>query len=134
MARIGDEQFTTDNTDRHYLLFCARRLSCLHCGQAKTWEGNTLAQGRPYDWYFGLPLWLQTPCCGSTLWALNRAHLDFLESYVAAHQRTKVGAASAGKVRNRSMASRLPRWMKSARHRETVLKSLAYLRSLLDEA
>ena len=46
---------------------------------------GVVAVGGPVDWYFHLPLWLQAPCCGETLWAYNAAHLDFLfENYVRA--------------------------------------------------
>ena len=40
------------------------------------------ALGGPVDWYFHLPLWLQTGCCGETLWACNPAHLAFIQGYV----------------------------------------------------
>lgn len=128
-----DEQQANDSAHEKYMrLFDPRKLSCLHCGQTKIWHGRGIRQYSPYDWYFGLPLWLQTPCCGSTLWALNRAHLDFLEQYVTAQQRAKLRTPGPGLIRNQSMASRLPRWMKSAKNRQTVTRSLPRLKSLLD--
>lgn len=135
VARIitaEDEQISSPAYGKYMLLFQPRKLSCLHCGHTKTWSGRGIRQGGPCDWYFGLPLWLQTPCCGSTLWALNRRHLDFLERYVTAQQRAKIRVPVVGTVRNRSMASRLPRWMKSAKNREAVTRGLIRLKSLLD--
>jgi hypothetical protein len=68
-------------------LFDPRRLSCPECGYTKDWRGRGITRRNGYDWYFGLPLWLQAPCCGSTLWAFNEAHLNYLERFVAATQR-----------------------------------------------
>src|SRR4051812_9395800 len=86
-----------------------RRLVCEHCGLAKDWDGKRIDTCTAADWYFGLPLWLQTPCCGEVLWAHNSEHLDFLESFVEAELRE---VASHG-----TLASRLPGWMKSAKNR-----------------
>ncbi len=109
--------------------FHPRKLSCLPCSYTQIWRGNVLRKGSD-DWYFGYPLWLQTPCCDKILWALNEEHVSFLEQYVTAKQRTKFYAE--GCIRNGTMASRLPNWIKSAKNRREVLKGLARLRSLLD--
>lgn len=111
-------------------IFDPRKLSCLHCGYTKSWEGIGVYQGRPYDWYFGLPLWLQTPCCGEILWALNKEHLGLLERFVTAKQRIRFHVP--GQVRNGTIASRLPRWMKSAKNRNEVIKGIMRLRVLLE--
>jgi hypothetical protein len=72
-------------------------------------------------------LWLKTNCCGNTLWAYNKEHLDFLESYVSASIREQVPNI------NKSLASRLPTWIKSAKNRETVLKCINKLRKKLND-
>jgi hypothetical protein len=82
------------------------------------------------DSFFGLPLWLQVPCCGETLWAYNAAHLDFLAEHVGATLRERTRHPEHG-WHNRSLASRLPTWMKAARHRDEVLKGLERLRAKL---
>jgi|SRR5579859_6628962 len=110
--------------------FNARKLSCLHCSYTRLWKGKAQQRGGPYDWYFRLPLWLQTPCCSDILWAFNEEHLRFLESYVTAKQRIKFHAE--GRIRNGTMASRLPAWMKSAKNRDEVVKGIARLRGLLE--
>ncbi len=76
---------------------------------------------------FDLSLWLQTPCCGETLWAYNLAHVAFLEAYVGARIRCYTGAPRdfGG---NRTLESRLPRWMLAAKHRARVLHGLQVLR------
>ncbi len=62
----------SSSSERYQLTFRPRKLSCLDCGLTKIWDGHTLYKGGPRDWYFCLPLWLQTPCWGELLWALNR--------------------------------------------------------------
>jgi Arc/MetJ family transcription regulator len=62
------------------------------------------------------------------LWAYNERHLAFLEQYVGATLRETTLEAG-----NRSLASRLPRWIKSGQHREEVLAGLRRLRALLEE-
>lgn len=97
--------------------------SCTSCGYARRTSASTASIGGPCDWYFGLPLWLQTPCCGQTLWALNEAHLAFLERYLLTRLRRRTPKI------NTSVASRLPRWMASAKHRAEVARGLARLRA-----
>jgi hypothetical protein len=77
------------------------------------------------DSCFGLPLRLQTPCAGRTLWALNAAHLAFLKEYLRADLRKRRG------VRNASVASRLPGWLKSAKHRDDAARAVARLETML---
>lgn len=111
--------------------FSPRKLSCLHCGYTKTWQGHGRGGGGPRDWYFGLPLWLRTPCCGNILWAFNEEHLSFLEGYIAATHRPKFNIN--GERRNGTMISRLPLWMKTANHRDEVLKGIARLKEILEK-
>src|SRR5215469_10792911 len=64
--------------------FAPRRLICQECGYTQDWDRKSNVGRDICDDYFGLPLWLQTPCCSRTLWAYNKEHLDFLENYVKA--------------------------------------------------
>lgn len=75
----------------------------------------------------GLPLWLQTEFRGRLLWAVNEPHLDFMERFVAAGVREQ----SRG---NSTLASRLPAWVKAAKHRPALLKALAGMRATLPES
>lgn len=120
-------------------------LTCAHCGLSQFWQQTgpgvltaadphtyppgVIALGAPVDWYFHLPLWLQAPCCGETLWAYNAAQLDFLEAFISAKQRGRRPGPHG--LRNQALANRLPRWMTSAPNRAEVLRGLAALRRRL---
>src|SRR5699024_2318562 len=114
----------------------ARRLVCAHCGLTKERAAQAYPPREQDAWYDALELWLQTPCCGETLWAYNKEHLDFLEQYVAAtlRERTHPDGTlwSQTPARNSTLASRLPAWIKSAKNREAVLKGIGKLRQMLD--
>jgi hypothetical protein len=116
--------------------FASRKLVCTKCGYTQDWEGKAMVVGGSFDWYFRLPLWLQTPCCGKILWAYNREHLDFLESYVKAGLRESfpLKIYETGQVmwRNKSLASRLPTWMKRAKNRDEVLRGIERLRQKIE--
>jgi hypothetical protein len=73
------------------------------------------------DPLFGLDLWLRAPFRSHVLWAYNAEHLRFLREYVAADLRERVP------TQNGSMASRLPKWIKSARHRGDLLSAITRL-------
>lgn len=114
------------------------RLTCLQCGRsrqqasmrpgvltsrrASRWPANHYAIGDAADPWFHLPLWLQAPCAGHVLWAFNARHLEFLRVYVAATTRDRY--TRGGLSRNSLLTSRLPRWMKLARHRAAVLAAI----------
>jgi hypothetical protein len=104
------------------------RVVCSRCSyaEAKKWSGR-VADSAPVDHSTGLPLWLQSPCAGHVLWAWNAWHLDFIERYVSADLRERTPNI------NMSLASRLPRWIKSAKNRDAVLKGIARLRGKLAE-
>lgn len=95
----------------------AYKSTCLHCGHVGSEEGK---------------LWLTTHCCSEALWAVNEEHLSFLERYVGAELRerrqTEHGWA------NSALASRLPRWMTSAKNRTEVMAGLARLRERLSRS
>ena len=80
-----------------------------------------------HDPHFGLPLRLTERTRAGLLWAYNAEHIDELRRYIAADQRERYRATS-----NKSMISRLPTWMKLARHRAMMLKALDRLAAKLD--
>jgi hypothetical protein len=82
--------------------------------------------GGAVDPVFGLPLWLQAPCCGHVLWAYGREHLEELRAYVAARQRERSPASGFW-----SMVPRLPRWVGAAGNRDAVLRCLDRLEERL---
>jgi len=120
-------------------LFLSRKLICSNCGYNRKKAspkggtsilfsnvkdaGGYVVIGGAFDWYFQEPLWLQIECSGKTLWAYNAAHLEFIETYVAAKLRRRIPN------KNSSLASRLPQWMKSAKNRDEILKAIGKLKT-----
>ena len=115
------------------------RLTCGDCGFAKIWvresagilycqnadyfkEGE-ISIGAAVDWYFHEPLWFRETCCGQTLWAYNEAHLAWLKSFVSATLRERTRDERHG-WSNQSMASRLPKWIKSASNRRAIVAAI----------
>lgn len=112
-------------------LLAPRRCVCSHCGHIQEWRGKYISVGGPHDWYFCYPLWLQTPCCGQTLWAHNEPHLRFLEEFVSADLRERT--PELRRFHNLTYASRLPRWAQLGGNRDEVMRALARMRELLEE-
>ena len=106
----------------------AHRAACYACAWTRETREPTRSYGVPYDPWLGLPLWLQTPVAGEVLWAFNAAHLTVLESYVRADLRER---GDHDPAMPRPMTDRLPRWLKSAKHRDEVLAGIARLRRRL---
>ena len=96
-------------------------LRCRACGAVSDAPISLSPRHGAFDPWFGLPLWLQAPCCGEVLWAWNRGHLDFLRQYVTASLREREPNL------NRSMASRLPRWIKAAKNRDEIVRCIERL-------
>ena len=96
----------------------------LFSDSTKTIPGRYMIIGGAIDPYFRLPLWLTINCCDNTLWAYNLEHLEFLKQYVAAGLRERNTQVKA----NKSLGSRLPKWMTAAKNRETVLKAIDLLK------
>jgi DNA-directed RNA polymerase subunit RPC12/RpoP len=118
-----------------------KRITCQHCSYTKQqskalllWQNNYKTKSNSdyeiLDHFFGLPLWLQTSCCGQVLWAYNEAHLNFLETYVQSKLRERLLDETLG-WNNGSLASRLPRWIKLTQHREKVLQKIQQLKQRL---
>ena len=107
----------------------AAKLVCAACLLTK--RGPTRRSRHPAsatDWWFGLPLFLRTPCRGEELWAYNGEHLKAVRAIVAAELRERpVG----GRSPNNTLASRLPKWALAAKARDDVLAGLDRLRAML---
>lgn len=100
------------------------RIICIHCGFNKEFEPHSMWTNMVR---LTLPVndYLVIPCCGEELWALNSEHLQFLENYVSAELRKREPNI------NKSLASRLPQWIKSAKNREAILKGIQKLKHKL---
>ncbi|RZL38881.1 MAG: hypothetical protein EOO96_01940 [Pedobacter sp.] len=77
------------------------------------------------DPYFYLPLWLKTTIGENTLWAYNYEHLNFIKDFV----RAKLRERNIDDIRNKSLGSRLPKWLTSHKNRELVLKAIDRLKA-----
>jgi hypothetical protein len=78
---------------------------------------------KPYDPFFGLPLWFVGTAKGNVLWAYNREHLSFLMALVSASLRER----EANK--NGSLVSRLPTWLLSKKNRAVAVSALKKMQS-----
>jgi hypothetical protein len=121
--------FVVNNADAGF--FTARRLVCPRCAFTREWNAKTfrrITRTSPLtEGFFGARLWLQTACGNETLWAYNITHLTFIENYVCAKQR-KRARREDGSWHNRSLSSRLPKWIGAAGNRETILKAIEKLK------
>lgn len=111
----------------------SKRFLCEKCGFVKDihpkrrWDGLWSFNFKLYDekqgvdWYFGFPLFLQTQCCGHTLWFFNFEHLTHIEEYIQKNIRP-------AQLYYLSIESRLPKWMKLSKNRKEILKAIDRLR------
>jgi len=116
--------------------FSPRRVTCTACAFTKEWCEKEISRARgeeAIDDYFHLPLFLQVRCAGHILWAYNIEHLQYMQAWLSADLRTRQRDAVNG-WSNASFLSRLPRWMKLAKNRSTVVSGLQHLQSLAEKA
>lgn len=89
---------------------------------------DRLAWPTGHSEHFGAELWLARVCCGGRLlWARNAEHLEYLYSYVAGELRESPPGAAY-----KPLSSKLPTWLKQAKHRDEVLRHLDRMRRALD--
>ena len=103
------------------------RLVCRHCAHTAELPifGTVESMGDSTDGRFGLPLYLTASVRGHQLWVYNLKHIDALAVWLGAALRERPSNCFH---RNRTMMSRLPRWMSSASSRPHMMKALAKLR------
>ncbi|WP_445281982.1 hypothetical protein [Streptomyces sp. DSM 118148] len=87
--------------------------------------------GSPIGPYFQRPVWLQASCRGNVLWAYNLRHLDLLETYVQAKLRERGELVPWAPM---SLVERLPTWLKTAKNRTEILRTIKCLRSTVPAA
>lgn len=126
-ASVISDKFNRSNT----------RFTCKHCGKNKLWTGqpgifqssgpemkksNYIALGKPFDCYFKFELWYKFEFKGNTFFAYNQEHLEFQKCYIEDPLRKRSQTEFGWS--NKSLQSRLPKWMLSAHNREGLLKRL----------
>ncbi len=103
-------------------------VKCNGCKQEKRYDVSySLTYPNSYqatDPNFGLPLWLQYPINGKIFWAYNYEHLDHLRKYVSAKLREEQF------VSKYSITQILPNFVKLAKNREKILKTIDRLQKV----
>jgi hypothetical protein len=117
------------------------RFTCAHCGANKDWngQGNVVLSsksklpgysgvhiGIATDPYFGFSLWIATLIKEEALFAYNLDHLQFLEDYITDKLRKRKPNENGWS--NQSLQSRLPKWLLSAKNRESILAKIKELK------
>ncbi|TCR20316.1 hypothetical protein [Streptomyces sp. BK205] len=92
------------------------RVICRSCGLARTMNGCC----RP-------PLWLRAGTRHGELWAYDLTHLDLIRRFVAASLRERDPWYEHG--RKMTLVARLPVWVKRARNRDEVLRTIDRMRA-----
>ncbi|WP_416961573.1 hypothetical protein [Streptomyces sp. Agncl-13] len=72
-------------------------------------------------------LWLRTGTRHGELWAYNLQHLDLIRRFVAADLRERAPWYDTGQ--KMTLVARLPAWIKSAKNRDEVLRTVDRLRA-----
>ena len=103
------------------------KISCTHCGFNESFDrgGKHIDELNIFPMAYDYYCYLSIRCCGKVLFANNLDHLDFLEGYVRADLRVREPNI------NKSLVSRMPQWMKSAKNREEILRCIGKLRNRL---
>ncbi len=95
-------------------------VKCGFCNKEREYEINWyhFKNERPIDPYFGMDLWLRTNIKSDLIWLYNIEHLKYLREYVEAKLRTD------DKRHKYSMITNLPKFIKSAKNRNEIIKKL----------
>ena len=115
------------------------RFICSNCGRNKKWADENIKVssnfnhdnirgillGESVDCYFRIPLWYKTDIKGETLFAYNLDHLEFIKSYVT--DKLRLRKEDANGWSNRSLQSRLPKWILSSKNREIIERKIIEL-------
>lgn len=89
-------------------------------------KGRHMIIGASVDPFFNYPLWLRENIGEHLLWAYNFEHLEFLRQHVASKLRERNDQEPS--YMNKSLGSRLPKWMTSKNNREAVLRTIEKLK------
>lgn len=117
------------------------KIICLNCGMnryysetptekvktsknGKIIEMRQLIIGGNVDPFFKFALWLQKDLSSGLLWAYNYEHLAFLENHVSAKLRER----NINEMQNKSLGSRLPKWITSKKKQSRSLNGIKKLK------
>jgi hypothetical protein len=108
------------------------RLLCTACGYNKTasillpgTKGGKMIMAA--HGYFGAQLWYQAPFKNEVFFALNEAHLDYMEQYIGSGIRENKGRTGY------TLVEKLPKYIQVATNRQPLLKLIQKLRNKVSE-
>ena len=132
-SKVFTPPYAKGRDEPRYIGHESKRFLCTKCGYMKDihpkrrWDNlwafdfELFDEKQAVDWYFGFPLFLQSPCCGHKLWFFNLEHLAHIETYIQQIIRP-------ANLYYLSPESRLPKWMKLAKNRKEVLRAMEQLK------
>jgi hypothetical protein len=97
--------------------------SVLYSSKSESITGRQMIIGGPFDPFFQQPLWLTDSVGDNLLWAYNIDHLNFLKQHVEAKLRER----NNYEYQNKSLGSRLPKWMTSKKSRDEIIHKIEKL-------
>ncbi|OBR64477.1 hypothetical protein A7K91_13370 [Paenibacillus oryzae] len=122
--------FNVEVTDKKKISHSHTHVECPHCGsvnqcrlqRSEAYRGyyGDIRNGR--DPLFGMELYFSDYVRGKAIWALNRSHLDYLIAYISADLRVRAGQAPL-----KTASHYLPSYMKLAKNRAVMIKTLTKL-------
>jgi hypothetical protein len=98
------------------------RLVCRSCGLSRIDAGPYRPSAGPGWPCYQPPLWLRAETRHGVLWAYNLEHLGLISRFVAADLRERAPWYDTG--HKMTLVARLPAWIKSAKNRDEVLRTI----------
>ena len=130
-TRLNDTQTFYQQNIPHQLT-----IHCTRCKRPKKITSTDYYTSYHYQWHlgqtdFGLYLALVEPTRWGTLYFYNPQHLYAVKAFIEADLRERT--ALQQHYQNSSYFSRLPHWIKSAKHRTELLHTIARLESKIQD-
>ncbi|MGB3345629.1 MAG: hypothetical protein WBA61_17090 [Aequorivita sp.] len=119
-----DVQFSCANCGFSLKFEKTQTISQLKNSKGQPIKSNVIFLNSSIDPFFGFDVWYQSDTRFGILWAYNLDHLKVIESYIAEKLRSRNGIP----IRNNSMGSRFPQWVKEAKNRDYLLKNITKLK------
>lgn len=120
------QYYKVDITEKNRQHFCALHVSCPFCRYVMQGKVQITAEKftvlpkieNACDPFFGYKLWFLTYFKSKPVWAINREHLTYLIDYLSSDLREK----PVGVMTMKTQADHLPKFMKTAKNRERIVK------------
>ncbi len=103
-----------------YLDLCDRIIICAQCAYSDHAAWSVWGYAHQPGTFGEYELWFQVDTPQGTIHAFNREHLSTIRNFIGADLRER----DFQQTRNNNYFSRLPKWMKSSKNRDMVLKHI----------